>query len=145
MPKLDGPLSKHQKYFLQSRGFGKNPSSSHLKSAPGSGVVGGGGVVVRAVEYWTASLGGLWVVLRRVVRRVPESFESSFTLFVFAAVLVRLRDRGGFFFVLDGAATSFSVPLHSARNGKIVFVSVTISVETFFCIDNLSGNLPVYL
>jgi hypothetical protein len=33
MPRLDGPLSRHQKYFLQSRGCGKNPSSLHLKSA----------------------------------------------------------------------------------------------------------------
>lgn len=31
-PRPPGPLSKHQKYFLQSRGCGKNPSSSHLKS-----------------------------------------------------------------------------------------------------------------
>lgn len=31
-PKPPGPLSKHQKYFLQSRGWEKNPSSSHLKS-----------------------------------------------------------------------------------------------------------------
>lgn len=120
MPKLDGPLSKHQKYFLQSRGFGKKPSSSHLKSPPGSGVVGGGGVVVevRAVEYCTASLGGLWVGLRRVVRRVLVSLESSFTLFTLETVLVRLRERGGFFFVLDGSATSFSVPLRLKRQQK---------------------------
>lgn len=55
MPKFDGPLSKHQKYFLQSLGCGWKPSSSHLKSPPGSGVVGGGGVVVRALEYFAAS------------------------------------------------------------------------------------------
>jgi len=32
IPRFDGPLSRHQKYFLQSRGCGKNPSSLHLKS-----------------------------------------------------------------------------------------------------------------
>lgn len=32
MPRLEGPESRHQKYFLQSRGCGKNPSSVHLKS-----------------------------------------------------------------------------------------------------------------
>lgn len=72
-PRPPGPLSRHQKYFLQSLGCGKKPSSSHLKSVegskpkaaseasdrvqhlitkylqsspvPGSGVVGGSGVV----------------------------------------------------------------------------------------------------
>lgn len=33
MPRLEGPESRHQKYFLQSRGCGKKPSSVHLKSA----------------------------------------------------------------------------------------------------------------
>lgn len=32
IPRLEGPLSKHQKYFLQSRGCGKNPSSLQTKS-----------------------------------------------------------------------------------------------------------------
>lgn len=35
MPRSEGPESRHQKYFLQSRGCGKNPSSVHLKSANG--------------------------------------------------------------------------------------------------------------
>lgn len=32
MPRLEGPESRHQKYFLQSRGCWKKPSSTHLKS-----------------------------------------------------------------------------------------------------------------
>lgn len=32
IPRSEGPESRHQKYFLQSRGWGKKPSSVHLKS-----------------------------------------------------------------------------------------------------------------
>lgn len=55
------------------------------------------------------------VALRRVVRRL-ESFDSSSRLLVFELVLVRLRERLGFFLFLDGATTSFSLPLIGGKN-----------------------------
>lgn len=49
IPRLAGPLSRHQKYFLQSRGLLKKPSSLHSNApTPGSGVGGGEGVVTGA-------------------------------------------------------------------------------------------------
>lgn len=81
---------------------------------PGSGVVGGAGVVdVRALEYLTASLTTELVVgFRRVLTRVRcvVFSSSSLTLFVFELKLERLRERFGFL-RLAGVSTSFSLPL----------------------------------
>ena len=57
---MAGPLSKHQKYFLQSLGFLKKPSSSHSNGVPGSGVVGGSGVVI---AFGTVGAGVVVVVV----------------------------------------------------------------------------------
>lgn len=92
MPSSDGPLSRHQKYFLQSRGCGKNPSSSHLKSVPESGVVGGAGVVVVlpirfATEY--SSYLAVEVVVACAIGRLGRFFLLE-DAFVGAAVVVLL-------------------------------------------------------
>lgn len=84
IPNSEGPLSRHQKYFLQSRGCGKNPSSSHLKSVPESGVVGGAGVVV--VDVLTT--------------RLREEYSSYFAV-VAAATDGWGLGRLGLFFLRD--------------------------------------------